>query len=70
MNAFNTLAMGRPADFSPWGSVVTLVVGGIVALVLAVFLFSWDSRNATRKAHPLLALVAVLPYLIQVLVDF
>jgi len=70
MNAFNSLAMGRPADFSPWGSVVTLVVGGGVALVLAVLLFSWDSRNTTRKAHPLLALAAVLPYLIQILVDF
>lgn len=68
MNAFNGLAMDRTADFSAWGSLITLVLGGILAFILALFLFSWDSRNTTRKAHPLLGLFALLPYLLQVLI--
>ena len=68
MNAFNGLAMGGTSDFSAWGSVLTLILGGILAFILALFLFSWDSRNTTRKAHPLLGLAALLPYLIQALI--
>jgi ABC-2 type transport system permease protein len=69
MNAFEGLAMGRTADFSPWGSLITLFVGGFLALGLAVVLFSWDSRNTTRKASPLLSLAALLPYLLQALLN-
>jgi ABC-2 type transport system permease protein len=69
MNAFNGLAMGGTADFSVWGSVATLIIGGVLAFILALFLFSWDSRNTTRRAHPLLGLVAILPYVIQALIN-
>lgn len=62
MNAYNGLAMGKTAAFSPWGSVAVLAAGGLVAFGLAVYLFSWDSRNAARRGHPLLALLALLPY--------
>ena len=67
MNAFKGLAMGRTADFSSWGSALVLLVGGLLAFGLAVYLFSWDRRNATRRGHPLLALLALLPYAISVL---
>lgn len=70
VNAFNGLAMGRAADFSAWGSLVTLLLGGVVAFGMALFLFSWDSRNSTRKGHPLLALAALVPYLIQAVISF
>lgn len=63
MNAFNGLAMGRTATFSPWGSVCVLLLSGILAFVLAVYLFSWDSRNTTRRGHPLLSLLVLLPYI-------
>jgi ABC-2 type transport system permease protein len=62
MNAFNGLAMGREADFAPWGSVILLLLSGVLAFVLAIYLFSWDSRNATRRGHPLLAVLALVPY--------
>ena len=62
MNAFNGLAMGKEAAFSPWGSVIMLLISGILAFGLAVYLFSWDSRNTTRRGHPLLALLVLLPY--------
>ncbi|NOZ50530.1 MAG: ABC transporter permease [Chloroflexi bacterium] len=66
MNAFNALAMGEVTDFSPWGSVAILFASGLVSFGLAIYLFSWDSHNATRRGHPLLALLALLPYVLGV----
>lgn len=64
MNAFNGLAMGKHADFSPWGSVLILALGGLITFGLAQYLFSWDSHNSTRRGHLLLALLALVPYLV------
>ncbi|KAA3646728.1 MAG: ABC transporter permease [Chloroflexi bacterium] len=68
MNAFNALAMGNAADFAPWGSVIILLLGGLMAFGLAVYLFSWDSRNFTRRGHILLALLFLLPFVIGIFV--
>lgn len=62
MDAFKGLAMGGTADFAPWGALLTLFVGGVMAFLLAWFLFRWDSHNAERRAHPALALLALVPY--------
>ena len=67
MNAFNALAMGKVADFSAWGSILVLVTSGVLAFALAVYLFSWDSRNSSRRAHPLLGLLVLLPYVAGIL---
>ena len=67
MNAFNGLAMGKVADFSPWGSVGVLFTSGVLAFGLAVYLFSWDSRNTTRRGHPLLGLLVLLPYVVGII---
>ncbi len=66
MNALNGLAMGNLADFSPWGSVIVLLTTGALAFGLALYLFSWDSRNTTRRGHPLLALLVLLPSIIGI----
>jgi hypothetical protein len=66
MNAFIGLAMGKMADFSPWGSVIILFSSGILAFGLAVYPFSWDSRNSTRRGHPLLTLLVLLPSLLGI----
>lgn len=66
MNAFNGLAMGLAADFEPWGSVLVLLVGGLLSFSLASYLFSWDSQNSTRRGHPALAVFALVPYLAAV----
>jgi ABC-2 type transport system permease protein len=68
MNAFNGLAMGGAADYSPWGSVIVLVLTGFLAFALAVYLFSWDSRNTTRRGHLALALLVLLPNIVGMLV--
>jgi len=67
MNAFNGLAMGAAAGFSPWGSVAVLVASGLLAFSLAIFLFSWDSRNTRRRANVLLAFLVLLPNLLGIL---
>ena len=67
MNAFNGLAMGAGADFSPWGSLVVLLLSGLLALGFAGYLFSWDSRNTERRGHPLLALLVLAPFIVGLL---
>jgi len=69
MNAFNSLAMGKVADFSPWGSVLVLFFSGFLAFVLALYLFSWDNRNTKRRGSTLLALLVLLPFLISFLLQ-
>jgi ABC-2 type transport system permease protein len=64
MNAFNGLAMGNVSDFSPWASIIILFSGGLLAFILAIYLFSWDSQNTTRRGNLLLALLAWLPYVV------
>ena len=66
MNALTGLAMGYEATFSPWGSVIVLLSSGILAFGLAVYLFSWDSRNTTRLGSPWLALLVLLPYVLAI----
>lgn len=68
MNAFMGLTMGVETIFDPVWSIVLLLVGGLVAFGLSLFLFNWDSKNNTRRGHPVLALLALVPYLISFLI--
>jgi ABC-2 type transport system permease protein len=64
MNAFREISQGLPADFNPVGSLVILMVSGILSFMLAIYLFNWDWHNATRRGHPLFGLIALLPYVV------
>ena len=64
MNAFREISQGLAADFDPVGSLVVLVIGGALSFTLAIHLFNWDWHNATRRAHPLFGLIALLPYVV------
>jgi ABC-2 type transport system permease protein len=66
MNAFKGLAMGGAADFNPWTSVILMLLSGLIAFALAVYLFSWDRRNEKQKGHPLMALICLLPYVVGI----
>jgi ABC-2 type transport system permease protein len=69
MNAFNGLVMGR-ADYvpwgSPWGSVILMVLSGMLAFGLSIYMFNWDRHNAAHRGHPVLALLVLLPYAIGI----
>jgi hypothetical protein len=64
MQAYRGLAYGADTLLDPMMSVIVLATGGTVALGLAVALFSWDRKNATRRVHPAVALLAIVPYLV------
>ena len=66
MNAFQGLTQNQVTAFDPLWSVLILLAGGILSFGLANYLFCWDSHNKTRRGHPALALLALLPYVIGV----
>ena len=66
MQAFNGLAYAQETVLNPQVSVAVLASSGLLAFGLAIYLFNWDSRNNSRRGHPLLALLVLLPYLIGI----
>ncbi len=67
MQAFTGLAFGQATTFDPVRSLIILGSSGLLALILAVYLFNWDSRNQARRGHPLMALLVLLPYIVGIL---
>lgn len=66
MQAFLGLAYEKPTMLNPFVSVGVLLASGVLAFGLAIYLFNWDSRNQTRRGHPLLALLALTPFVISI----
>ncbi len=64
MEAFLGLAYGQATIIDPRVAVTVLLSSGLLAFGLAIYLFNWDSRNSARRGHPLMALLAVVPYVI------
>jgi ABC-2 type transport system permease protein len=62
MQAFLGLAYRQETTFDPIVSVIVLSVSMVLAFGLAIYLFNWDSKNKTRHGHPLMALLALAPY--------
>jgi len=62
MNLYRGLAGGQAALVDPLWSALILLAGGVLSFGLSILLFSWDSQNQTRRGHPLLALLALVPY--------
>lgn len=70
MELFTGWAYGRPTVFNLPASAAILASSGVLAFALAIALFNWDARNQSRRGHPLLALLAVVPYLVAMLLAF
>lgn len=66
MNAFRGLAFDLSTDFDPTGSLFVLLIGGILAFGLAIYLFNWDSQNKISRRNPALALLVLLPYVVGI----
>jgi ABC-2 type transport system permease protein len=64
MEAFRGLVWGLSTSINPVYAVIVLFAGGLTALGLAVYLFSWDSRESNKRRPPFLALLALLPFVI------
>jgi len=68
MQGFMGLAYQQATDWDPLWALLVLLAGGILAFVMAVYLFSWDSQNTTRRGHPALALIALLPFILSAVI--
>jgi hypothetical protein len=64
MNVFQGLARNQTTVIAPVWSILILLTGGLLSFGLANYLFCWDSQNKTRRGHPALALIALLPYIL------
>ncbi|MGD9100578.1 MAG: ABC transporter permease [Anaerolineae bacterium] len=67
MQAFSGFAYDQSTMIDPWASIGILLVSGVLAFALAVYLFNWDSNNETRRGNPLLALLVLVPYIVGAL---
>jgi ABC-2 type transport system permease protein len=67
MQAYLGLAYGQETLLNPALCVAVLLASSILCFGLAIYLFSWDSRNQTRRGHPALALLALLPFVAAVI---
>lgn len=65
MELFRTMVMGYESAISPWWPALILIAGGFAAFCMAILLYSWDNRNTDRPS-PVLALLALLPYILSV----
>jgi ABC-2 type transport system permease protein len=69
MAVFQSYAYGLPTVFDPVMSLVVLLAAMLIAFGLALYLFNWDSRNQTRRGHPLMALLAIAPFVVGMILQ-
>lgn len=63
MQLEQTLVYGRRVQIGAGLALAVLLATTVLAFGLAALCFSWDRRNAARRAHPLLALLVFVPML-------
>ncbi len=64
MNAWRGLAFGMPSTFDPRWAALILLVSGIIAFALSIYLFTWDSKNKRRGHNPALAALTLVPFVL------
>jgi ABC-2 type transport system permease protein len=64
MNAWRGLSLGLAPSFDPRWALLVLLSSGVIAFILAINLFSWDSKNKRRGRSPLLALLTLVPFVL------
>jgi hypothetical protein len=67
MQAIQGLAYGQATMIPPLAALAALAGGALFSFALATYLFNWDTRNASRRGHPAMALLAWIPYALTIL---
>ena len=67
MNAWRGLAFDMAPTFDPRWALLILLASGVIAYFLAIYLFTWDSKNKQRGHNPLLGLLTLVPYVLGVI---
>jgi ABC-2 type transport system permease protein len=62
MTVFQHYAYGLETVYNPVVSLLVLLASIVISFALALYLFNWDSQNRTRRGHPLMALLAIAPF--------
>jgi len=65
MNAWRGMAFGMTTTYAPAWGLLVLLLSGMIAFVLAIYLFAWDPKNRRRGQYPWLAALALLPFVIS-----
>jgi len=64
MNAMRGLAQNLPVDLNTSWSIILLLISSVLSFGLAFYLFKWDVHDSNKRKPALLALIALLPYVV------
>jgi ABC-2 type transport system permease protein len=64
MNAWRGLAFGLDASFDPRWALLILFSSGLIAFILSIYLFNWDSKNRQTGHNPWLGMLSLLPFVL------
>jgi ABC-2 type transport system permease protein len=64
MQALTGYGYGYPTAFDPRLATAVTGAAGALAFALAIYLFNWDRHNEVRRGHPVMGLIAMLPYVV------
>lgn len=67
MNAWQGLSFQGSVLFNPWIGLGILLASGVLAFVLANYLFTWDSKNRRAGRSSMLGLLVLVPYVLGVI---
>lgn len=70
MNIYNVFALDLPYEISPYVSIAVLLLSGLLALGLAIYLFNWDNQNDVRRGHPAMAFTVAIPFALALFFPF
>ena len=63
-NLFKYYSYQQFLGYNPIWSFLILLTGGIISFGLAIFLFNWARPHNTKKGHPALAFLIMIPYIV------
>jgi ABC-2 type transport system permease protein len=58
---------GREVLVDPALAAAVLVASAVLTFAVAAYSFNWDRKNTTRRGHPALALLAIVPFVAGIL---
>jgi ABC-2 type transport system permease protein len=64
MNAWSDLAFGLDASFDPRWALLVLFASGLIAFILSIYLFNWDSKNRRSGHSPWLGIFSLIPFVL------
>lgn len=67
MNIFYTVSYNHEALYSVSGSIIVLILGGLLSYFLAAYLFTWDPKE-NKQARNIIGIAALLPYIISIFI--